>query len=97
MSSVTEIRYVAYAMPDLAAELAFYRDKWGLIEADTVNGLVHLAAAGQDEPFVVRLREAETPRIDVIALAADSREAVDTLYSKVQAAACKIIFAPRAL
>lgn len=97
MSSVTEIRYVAYAMPDLAAELAFYRDKWGLIETDTIDGLVYLAAVSQDEPFVMRLREAEVPRIDVIALAADNGEAVDALYAKVQAAACKIIFAPRAL
>ena len=30
MSRVTEIRYVGYGVPDLEAERAFYRDKWGL-------------------------------------------------------------------
>jgi len=97
MSSVTEIRYVGYALPDLDAELKFYRDKWGLIETTTVDGLVHLAVAGQDEPFVVRLRSAEQARVDVIALAADSSEDVDALCAKVQAAGCKLIFAPRLL
>jgi catechol 2,3-dioxygenase-like lactoylglutathione lyase family enzyme len=97
VSAVNEIRYVGYALPDLAAERAFYRDKWGLQETVTQDGCVHFAVAGQDEPFVVRLREATEPRIDVIALAAGSRADVDTLHNKVAAAGCRVIFAPRAL
>jgi len=46
---------------------------------------------------VVRLREAAEKRIDVIALAADSRADVDALHDKVAASGCRIIFAPKDL
>ena len=97
MSRVSEIRYVGYALPDLQAERAFYRDKWGLQEVGEQDGRVHFAAAGQDEPFVVRLREDPVARVDVIALAAPTRADVDALHQRVLAAGCREIFAPRAL
>ncbi|MEG3175411.1 VOC family protein [Sphingomonas sp. RB3P16] len=97
MSRVTEIRYVGYGVPDLAAERAFYRDDWKLVEVADADGMVHFAAAGHDERYVVRLRENAVERIDVIALAADSDGDVDALHDKVVAAGCRIIFAPRAL
>jgi catechol 2,3-dioxygenase-like lactoylglutathione lyase family enzyme len=97
MSRVTEIRYVGYAMPDLEAERAFYRDKWGLKQVAEQDSMVYFATEGHDELFVVRLRHAEHRRIDVIALAADSRADVDALHEKVAAAGCRIIFAPHAL
>ena len=97
MSRVNEIRYVGYAMPDLEAERAFYADKWGLRQVAEQDGMVYFATEGHDELFVVRLRQSEKRRIDVIALAADSRADVDALHEKVGAAGCRIIFAPRAL
>lgn len=59
--------------------------------------MIHFAAEGGDECYVVRLRENAEKRVDVIALAADSREDVDALHEKVAAAGCKIIFEPKAL
>jgi catechol 2,3-dioxygenase-like lactoylglutathione lyase family enzyme len=97
MSRVTEIRYVGYGVPGLDAERAFYRDVWGLREAGEQDGMVHLAAEGADELYVVRLREAGERRVDVIALHADSRADVDGLHDKVVASGCRIIFAPREL
>ena len=97
MSRVTEIRYVGYGVPDLAAERAFYTDQWKLIEAGEQEGMIHFAAEGGDEGYVVRLRENADKRVDVIALAADSRLDVDTLHEKVVTAGCKIIFAPKDL
>lgn len=97
MARVTEIRYVGYAVTDLEAERAFYRDVWGLAEVGEQDGLWHYAAQGGDELYVVRLRAATEARIDIIALAADSAADVDALHAKVLAAGCKIIFAPRAL
>ncbi|WP_300117405.1 VOC family protein [Sphingobium sp.] len=97
MTRVTEIRYVGYAMPDVQAERAFYADQWKLVEAGEKDGMVHFAADGGEEGYVVRLREAEEKRIDVIALAADSRADVDTLHQKVAASGCKIIFSPKDL
>lgn len=97
MAQVTDIRYVGYGVPDLAAEAAFYRDVWGLRDAGEQDGLVHFAAPGHDEPCVVRLRRTPEERIDVVALAASSRSDVDALHARVTAAGCDVIFAPRDL
>ena len=97
MSRVTEIRYVGYGVADLAAETAFYRDDWKLIEVGEKDGMVHFAAEGHDEAYVVRLREDAANRVDVMALAADSKADVDALYDKVVAAGCTVIFTPKTL
>lgn len=97
MSRVTEIRYVGYGVADLAAEAAFYRDAWKLVDAGEQDGMLYFAAAGHDEGYVVRLREDPVNHIDVVALAADTPADVDALHDKVVAAGCRVIFPPRAL
>ncbi|MFX5817258.1 hypothetical protein ABTE26_20395, partial [Acinetobacter baumannii] len=47
--------------------------------------------------YVVRLRQSDTQRIDIITLAADSREDVDALHAKVADYGCQIVFAPKQL
>ena len=79
MSRVTEIRYVGYGVPDLQTERAFYAAKWGLKEVAERDGMVYFATEGHDELYVVRLRQSETKRIDVVAFAADTRADVDAL------------------
>ncbi|WBQ19105.1 VOC family protein [Sphingobium yanoikuyae] len=97
MSRVSEIRYVGYGVPDLAAERSFYADQWKLIDVGEQDGMVHFAADGGEEAYVVRLRENEDRRVDVIALAAESQADVDALHDKVVTAGCRIIFPPRNL
>lgn len=97
MARVSEIRHVGYAVTDIAAEAAFYRDVWGLKDAGEQDGMLHFAAEGHDELYVVRLRQAETQRLDIITLAAASRADVDALHDAVVAHGCQIMFAPRAL
>jgi len=97
MNRVTEIRYVGYAVPDLEAERAFYADQWKLVDAGEKDGMVYFAADGGEEGYVVRLRAAADRRIDVIALAADSRADVDALHDKVAESGARIIFAPKDL
>lgn len=97
MSRVTEIRYVGYAVPDFEAERAFYADIWGLEPVPSDDGMAYFKAHGADEHHVVRLRADATRRIDVIALAADSRADVDALHGKVADAGCRIIHPPRDL
>ncbi len=97
MSRVSEIRYVGYGCPDLPAERAFYKDKWGLREAGEQDGMVYFAAEGADEPYVVRLRQSDQKRIDVIALAADSRADVDALFAKVAGSGAKVLGEPAEL
>jgi len=97
MSRVTEIRYVGYAVTDLAAERAFYTDNWKLKEVHEADGLVYFAAEGHDELYVVRLRQDPVQRVDVIALAADSDADVDALFAKVRDYGCQIIWGPKPL
>ncbi|MDR6852185.1 catechol 2,3-dioxygenase-like lactoylglutathione lyase family enzyme [Sphingomonas sp. BE123] len=97
MSRVSEIRYVGYAVTAIEEERAFYADVWGLEPVPSDDGMRYFKAQGHDEHHVVRLRAADTKRIDVIALAADSRADVDALHAKVEAAGCQIIHAPRDL
>jgi catechol 2,3-dioxygenase-like lactoylglutathione lyase family enzyme len=97
MTRVSEIRYVGYGVNDLDAERAFYADTWGLEPVSSSDGMAYFKAQGHDEHHVVRLRRAEVNRVDVIALAADSRADVDALHGKVAASGCKIIYAPHDL
>ena len=83
MARVSEIRCVGYTVADLQAETAFYRDTWGLRDAGEKNGMLHFAAEGHDELYVVRLRQSDVQHIDIITLAADSRTDVDALHDKV--------------
>ena len=97
MNSVTEIRYVAYGVPDFDSERLFYRDKWGLREVQADSDTAYLSAAGSEELYVVKLRKSPVKRVDVISLAAEHRAAVDELFERVTAASSKIIFPPRSL
>lgn len=98
MARIRDVRYVAYATPDLETEKAFYIDTWGLtpIEGST-SEIVYLAAQGSDEKFVVRLRKDETKRLDLIAWAAPSRSDVDALHAAVKAAGRPIVAEPHTL
>lgn len=97
MSRVTEIRHVSLAVPDLAAEKAFYTDTWGLKVVAEQDGCTYLAAQGHDELYVVRLRQAAQRSVDAIGLAADSSADVDALHDRVVAAGCTVIHPPRDL
>lgn len=97
MSKITEIRHVGFAVPDLAAELAFYTQDWGLRQVAEKDGVHYLATHGHDELFVVRLRQAAVKSVDVVALATDTNTDVDALFGKVRDAGCKVIFEPRML
>jgi catechol 2,3-dioxygenase-like lactoylglutathione lyase family enzyme len=97
MSRVNEIRYIGYGVKDLSSESAFYSDVWGLEKVAETDGLVYFATPGDDEHHVVRLRPSDCNRVDIIALAAESRADVDALAEKVATSGCKLIHAPRAL
>jgi catechol 2,3-dioxygenase-like lactoylglutathione lyase family enzyme len=97
MTRVTEIRYVGYGVSDFDAEKAYYGDVFGLVPVPSDDGMAWFKAPGHDEHHVVRLRKADENRVDVIALAADSRADVDALCVKVKAANGKIVDEPHSL
>jgi catechol 2,3-dioxygenase-like lactoylglutathione lyase family enzyme/predicted enzyme related to lactoylglutathione lyase len=94
MSRISEIRYVGYGVTDLGAEQAYYAEKWGLEQVPSDDGMVWFKARGHEEHHVVRLRSAEVNRIDVVALAAETRADVDALREKVAASGSRIVREP---
>ena len=97
MARVSDVRFVGYAVPDLEAEKEFYLKQWKLKEVSSDDGMVYLATEGHDELYVVRLRQSETKRVDVVSFAANSRADVDALHTQVIESGCEIIFEPRDL
>ncbi|HTV80015.1 MAG TPA: VOC family protein [Steroidobacteraceae bacterium] len=93
-SSVTELNYVALAVPDLAAERRFFGSIWGLTEVGEDGGKVYFAAEGSPAPFVIRLREDDEKKTDLLSFLAGSRADVDALHEQVRAAGGKIISGP---
>jgi catechol 2,3-dioxygenase-like lactoylglutathione lyase family enzyme len=97
MSRVTEIRYVGYGVEDFDAERAFYANDWGLVEVEATDEMAWFKTHGHDEHHVVRLHKSDANHVEVMALAADTREDVDALHARIMAAGCKVIFSPKVL
>ena len=91
---VTDLHFVALAVPDLAAEREFFSDAWGLVEVAEQDGKVYFAAEGSQHPYVIRLRQDEERKTDLIGFSAASRADVDALFEQVKAAGAKTISDP---
>jgi 2,3-dihydroxy-p-cumate/2,3-dihydroxybenzoate 3,4-dioxygenase len=91
---VTDLHFVALAVPDLAAEREFFTDAWGLVEVGEQDGKVYFAAEGSQHPYVIRLRQDAERKTDLLGFSAASRADVDALFEQVKAAGAKIISDP---
>ncbi len=91
---VTDLHYIAHAVPDLAAERQFYGETWGLTEVAEVDGKVYFAAEGSAHPFVIRLRQDDEKKTDLISYSADTQADVDAIYAQAIAAGAKSIAQP---
>ncbi len=94
---ITHLRHVDLAVPDYAAQLDFYTSVWGLTTEHTDSGLAFLAAEGSPEQYVVRLRESQDKRIDLIAFGADTPADVDELAERLLADGVPLITRPDTL
>ena len=92
--SVTDLHYVALAVPDLAAEREFFGKKWGLIEVAEEDGKVYFAAEGMPHPYVIVLREDAERKTDLVGFSAASKDDVLAIFEQVKAAGAKIISEP---
>lgn len=93
-AQVTDLHYVAYAVPDLAAERKFYGETWGLTEVAEEDGKVYFAAEGSEHPFVVRLRQDDEQMTDLIGYSVDAAEDVDAIFAQAVAAGARAISEP---
>jgi len=93
-AQVIDLQYVAHAVPDLDAERKFYGETWGLTEVCEADGKVYFAAEGSPHPFVVRLRQDDEKKTDLIGFSAASRADVDALFAQALAAGARPIAEP---
>lgn len=94
---ITHLRHVDLAVPDYAEQCAFYATHWGLVGTTDGSGLTYFAAEGSPEQYVVRVRRADSKRLDLIAFGVADRAAVDSLASKFVEARVRIVVEPGAL
>ncbi|MGW2822378.1 VOC family protein [Streptomyces sp. NPDC001443] len=93
---ITHLRHVDLAVPDFARQRAFYGTTWGLTEVANDSGIAFFAAEGSPEQYVVRIREDERKRMDLVAFGADSPAAVDELAVRLARAGVRLVHEPRA-
>lgn len=91
---LTHLRHVDLAVPDHAKQLDFYAGVWGLTEVAEDSGVSFLAAEGSPEQYIVRLREAEEKRLDLVSYGAANRADVDTLAERLLAQGARLISRP---
>jgi len=96
-SPITHLRHVAMAVPDLRAAVAFYEGIWGLYRVAGDSDVVYLGSPGIAEPYIIRLRQAEAKRLDVISFGAPGPGAVDALAGQLGSAGVQIAREPAPL
>lgn len=94
---ITHVRYVALGVTDLAGELEFYRDSWGLVEREHADGLAFLGAVATSDPYILRLRQTDLPRLDVISFAVPTAEDVDAYAGWLRERGISVISGPGAV
>jgi catechol 2,3-dioxygenase-like lactoylglutathione lyase family enzyme len=91
---ITHLRHVDLAVTDYETQRSFYKDTWGLTEIGTDSGLSYFAAEGSPEQYVVRLRQSDDKRLDLIAFGAQDRAAVDTLAAHLGTTGVQLVGEP---
>ncbi|AKH42883.1 2,3-dihydroxy-p-cumate/2,3-dihydroxybenzoate 3,4-dioxygenase [Altererythrobacter atlanticus] len=94
MTCVSDLQFVALAVPDLAAERKFFGETWGLVEVGEQDGRVYFAAEGRPHPYVIVLREDAERKTDLVGFSAASREDLEAIFQQVKDAGAKIIAEP---
>jgi catechol 2,3-dioxygenase-like lactoylglutathione lyase family enzyme len=96
--ALTHVRYVALKVADLAAEADFFAKDWLLDDVGEADAPVRFfAGEGSSEPYLLRLGEGPARSLELVALAARDRDAVDRLHARLVAKGQRVIGAPGAL
>src|SRR3982750_1626244 len=91
---ITHLRHVDLAVPDFETQRPFYKDTWGLTETGTDGKLSYFAAEGSPEQYVVRLRQSDDKRLDLISFGAATPADVDTLAGQIAAEGLQLVREP---
>ena len=91
---ITHLRHVDLAVTDYETQRTFYKDTWGLTEVGTDGNLSYLAAEGSPEQYVIRLRQSDDKRLDLISFGSESVETVDALAAKLSSQGVQLVGEP---
>ena len=80
---LTHLRHVDIAVPDFALGREFLKNHWGLVPTAEDSGICFFAAEGSPEQYIVRLRQAQEKRLDLIAFGAESEADVDAMAQRL--------------
>lgn len=94
---ITHLRHVGFAMPQLSEQREFYSQEWGLTEVMVQDGVHFFAAEGSPEPYVIRLRQDEKKRADVISFGVAEHADVDLLARTLMQDGVQLVHPPREL
>ena len=96
-SPITHLRHVGMAVPDYARAVEFYKNMWGLTPVANDHGVTFFATPASPEQYILRVREDTDKRMDLVAFAAESAQAIDELGDRLGTADVKIDRDPGAL
>lgn len=91
---ITHVRYIALGVSDLDGQREFYRDVWGLEERESDAGLQYFGAPASGDPHVLRLRQADTDRVDLISFAVPTARDVDAFAARLAEAGVTLLSRP---
>lgn len=91
---ITHVRYIALGVRDLAGQREFYRDVWGLEERESDGGLQYFGAPASKDPHVLRLRQTEADRVDLISFAVPSAADVDAFADRLERSGVRMLTRP---
>lgn len=95
--NITNLRYVALAVPDFRTERSFIANIWGLPEIASDGATAYFAAEGSASAYVFRVRAAPQRQLDVIAFAVRSDSAVDAKAQQLLTSGVRLICEPHRL
>jgi len=91
---ITNVRYVALGVPNLAEQVEFYRDTWGLIERESGEDVAFMGTVSSTDPYVLRLRKTESERVDLVSFAVPTAADVDAYAADFRRRGIEIISGP---
>lgn len=94
---IAYLRYVGVAVPDFPGERKWVTGIWGLPEVAVDGDTAYFAATSSSSAYVLRVRAAKEKRLDVIAFAVASEQAVDARAKRLAASGVKLISEPNRL
>jgi len=80
---ITHLRHVGIGVPDYGKALEFYKNLWGLQPVADDSGVTFFATPADPEQYILRVRQDQDKRLDLIAFGVNSPEEVDELARRL--------------